>query len=110
MYAVKSRAEEFINYTDFFFAYTLIIPNMLYCSVFSALILFPKQSPFVRSLWIISEWSLFHAIELLATIAPASHKPGQELLWWWILFFSSLDQVLQALVFTVMTPCGWFSV
>lgn len=45
----------------------LIIPNMLYCSVFSALIPFPKQSPFARSLRIISKLeALFDAIELLA--------------------------------------------
>lgn len=95
----SSRAEEFIDYRiDFFpFAYAVIIPNLLYCSLFSALIFLPKQSPFVSSLWIISESeALFGAIELLAKIAPTLHKRRQELLllyfpdqnnlWWWTFF------------------------
>lgn len=80
----SSRAEEFIDYRrDFFFpfAYAVIIPNLLCCSLFSALIFLPKQSPFVSSLWIISESeALFGALELLAKIAPTLHKRRQELL------------------------------
>lgn len=79
MYAVKVEQRSSSIKEHFFFL--LIIPNILYFSVFLALILFPKQSPFVHSLWIISESeALFDAIELLAKIAPIPHKRGQELL------------------------------
>lgn len=118
MQSKRSRGVHRLKNRFFSLAYTLIIPNMLYCSVFSALILFPKHSPFVRSLWIISESeALFDAIELLAKIAPTSHKRGHELLllyfpdqnnlWWQIFLGLSLDQIPQALVFIVMTP--WVS-
>lgn len=110
MQSKQSRGVHRLKNRFFFPSYTLIIPNMPYCSVISALILFLKQSPFVRFLWIISESkALLDAIKYLAKIAPTSHKRGQELLllyfpdqnnlWW------SLDQISQALVFTVKTLC-----
>lgn len=79
MYAVKAEQRSSSNkkLIFFFFAYMLIIPNMLYCSVLSQ---------FVRSLWIISKSeTLSDAIELLAKIAPTSHKREQELLLLYIL-------------------------